>query len=160
MPTRYPAIDQPGASAQTGGPPRDFPDLSGNRRPARLVCQQRGLRLKLALPTNTSVAGDVDANGAPRIHELLARRLASTVETMVLDLSQVRFLGVVGLDLLDHVRTHAACGEITMCLVDGPVCVDRALRAAGWGGVVRTYPTVDAAVAETIGRDAPAAVAS
>lgn len=120
------------------------------------------MRLQLVRPTNTSVvvhiAGDIDANSTPRIHELLARKFASTVETLVLDLFQVRFLGVVGLELLDHVRTRAARREITMCLVDGPVCVDRALRAAGWSGAVRTYPTVAAAVAETTGRGSLAAV--
>lgn len=60
-----------------------------------------GDRSRLALqvwrPTSTAVlvhvAGDLDASSAPRLHELLAPRLASTVETLVLDLSALEFLG-------------------------------------------------------------------
>ena len=108
------------------------------------------------------IAGDVDAHSAPRLHELLAPELASTVKTVVLDLSRVRFLGVVGLELLDHVRTRATSRAITISLVDGPVCVERALRAAGWSESVLPYPTVAAALAETADRDGDplAAVAS
>lgn len=79
-------------------------------------------------------------------------RLTSTIETLVLDLSEVKFLGVAGLELLAYVRQRAASRSIAVCLVGGPVCVDRALRAAGWGETVPTYPSLKAAVAGLSGR--------
>lgn len=115
-----------------------------------------GIALRLSRPTSTSVvvhiAGELDASTTPRLHELLAPRLSSTVETVILDLSGLRFLGVVGLELLAHTRRRAASRAITICIVDGPVCVDRALHAAGWSETVPTYATVEAAIADLAGR--------
>lgn len=114
------------------------------------------MALRVWRPTSTSVvigvAGELDAGTAPRLHELLAPRLSSTVETVILDLSELRFLGVAGLELLAHARRRAASRAMTVCIVDGPVCVDRALRAAGWNETVPTIASVEAAVAELTGR--------
>lgn len=111
--------------------------------------------LRLWRPTSTAVvvhvAGDLDVSSAPRLHELLAPRLTSTAETVVLDFSELGFMGVAGLELLAHARRRAANRAMTVCLVDGPVCVDRALRAAGWTETVPTYPTLAAAVADLPG---------
>lgn len=118
--------------------------------------QGRGLALRMWRPTSTSVvvhvAGELDASSAPRLHELLAPRLSSAAETVVLDFSGLRFMGVVGLELLAHARQRATYRGLTVCIVDGPVCVHRALHAAGWSETIPTYYTVAEAVAELPGR--------
>lgn len=124
------------------------------------------LALQVWRPTSTSVvvqlAGELDARTAPRLQELLAPRLRSTLEAMVLDVSGLRFLGVAGLELLDNTRRRAAGRGMVFCIVDGPVCVDRALRVAGWDATVPVYATVSSAVAELSGRirESPVHVAS
>lgn len=124
--------------------------------PQSAVSATHGIALRVSRRTSTSIvvniAGELDASTAPRLHELLAPHLSSTTETVILDLSGLRFLAVVGLELLAHVRRRAARRAMTICIVDGPVCVDRALRAAGWSDTVPTYATVEAAIAECEGR--------
>lgn len=113
-------------------------------------------------PTSTSVviriAGELDATTAPRVHELLAPRLSSMCETVILDFSELRFMGVAGLELLAHARRRGASRAMTICIVDGPVCVDRALRAAGWSETVPTFNSIEEAAAELTrrGREIPA----
>lgn len=121
--------------------------------------------LQLWRPTSTSVvvriAGELDASTAPRVQELLAPRLSSTIEVVILDLSGLRFLGVAGLELLAHARRRAASRAMMVCIVDGPVCVDRALRAAGWSEAVPTFASVEAVMGELTGhrRENPTRVA-
>ena len=79
-------------------------------------------------------------------------RSSSTAETVVLDLSGLEFLGVAGLEMLAHARQRAASRSMALCLVDGPVCVDRALRAAGLHEDLPTFATVEAAVQRLNGR--------
>ncbi|MBQ6644666.1 MAG: STAS domain-containing protein [Saccharopolyspora sp.] len=116
-----------------------------------------GLALRVGCPSSTSIAigiaGELDTTTAPRLHEILAPRLSSGAETVVLDLSELRFLGVAGLELLAHACRVADGRSMTVCIVDGPVCVERALRAAGWHRVVPTFGSVQAAVAEMTGRE-------
>ncbi len=113
------------------------------------------LALRVEHPSSTSIligiAGELDANTAPRLHELLAPRLSSMAETVILDLSELRFLGVAGLELLAHARRVADGRAMAVCIVDGPVCVDRALRAAGWHQAVPTFASVEAAATEMTG---------
>lgn len=116
-----------------------------------------GLALRVGRPSSTSIligiAGELDTTTAPRLHELLAPRLSSSAETIILDLSELRFLGVAGLELLAHARRVADGRAMTVSIVDGPVCVDRALRAAGWHRSVPTFASVEAAVTEMTGRE-------
>lgn len=115
------------------------------------------LQLQLWRPTSTAVvvhvAGELDGSNAGRLHELLAPRLNSTAEALVLDLSQVAFFGVAGLGLLAHARRRAAHRAMTLRVVDGPVCVERALRAADWAEPVQTYSHLQDALADLTGRD-------
>lgn len=107
-------------------------------------------------PTTNSmvvhVASELDSLTTPLLHELLAPRLASRGETVVLDLSELRFLGVTGLEFLAHAHHVGRARGTEIRIVGGPVCVDRALRAAGWLEVVPIYPTVAAALAELNGK--------
>lgn len=112
----------------------------------------QALALWLERPTSTSIvvrlAGELDATTAPRLHELLAPQLSSAAEILVLDMSELSFLGVAGLELVGHAQRHAVSRGKVLCLVDGPVCVDRALKAAGWSTTIPRYRSVAAAVTE------------
>lgn len=115
-----------------------------------------GLAWQLWYPSSAvvvvHVVGELDVRSAPRLQEVLVSRLSSTVETVILDLHELQFLGVAGLEVLAHARRCAARREKAVCIVDGPVCVDRALRAAGWREDIPAYSSVAAAVAELTGR--------
>jgi anti-anti-sigma factor len=92
------------------------------------------LRAWLERPTSRTVivhvAGEVDDATAPELAELLGPRLASTLDSVVIDLSRVSFLGLTGVGLVEQARHRADVVGITLSLVTGPRCVDRALRAA------------------------------
>lgn len=98
------------------------------------------------------VAGELDSHTAPRLHELLATRLKSTVGAVVLDLSGLHFLGVAGLELISHAHCRARGRGIDLRLVGGPVCVRRGLRAAGLADELAPHDDVGAALATLPGR--------
>lgn len=77
------------------------------------------------------VFGDLDAVTTPQLAELLAPRLRSAVDAVVLDLSQVSFLCTQAMHLLVEAEQHADVSGVAFRLVTGPPAVDRALRAAG-----------------------------
>lgn len=137
------------SAPRTPTPPKPLPAEAGPPSTASAIA---GIALRLSRPNSTSIvvhiAGELDATTTPRLHELLAPRLSSTAETLILDLSGLRFLGVTGLELLAHTRRRAASRALRLCLVDGPVCVDRALHAAGWSDTIPTYATVETAITE------------
>lgn len=139
----------------TSAPPTPGTSQNTPRRPADSAPPAVGdVALQLSRPTCRSivihVAGELDATTTPRLYELVAPRLSSMIETVILDLSQLRFLGVPGLELLAYVRRRATQRGMVVWIVDGPVCVDRALRAAGEHVTVPKFATVEAALAELI----------
>ncbi|SNR81111.1 anti-anti-sigma factor [Haloechinothrix alba] len=77
------------------------------------------------------VMGEVDAATAPDLDELLAPRLVSKVHSLVIDLSRVRFLGAAGVHVLVQAALRAEHQGMSLRLVTGPRCVERALRAGG-----------------------------
>lgn len=114
------------------------------------------LDLRLRRPTSTSVVidvtGDVDAHTTPWLRELISQRLASAAETLVLDFTEVSFLGVDGLELLIQAQRRAENRAVALRLVTGPVCVRRALEVAGLTGVLDLFPTLRAATSDLSGR--------
>lgn len=77
------------------------------------------------------ITGDLDTPRTSHLEQLLAPRLTSTVRTLVLDLSEVSFLGVEGLVMLARAHHQAASRGIVLRVLTGPPAVDRALRAGG-----------------------------
>lgn len=75
--------------------------------------------------------GEVDAATAPDMDELLAPRLVSKIRTLVIDLSRVRFLGAAGVHVLVEAALRAEQQDMSLRLITGPRCVERALRAGG-----------------------------
>lgn len=114
-------------------------------------------------PTSTCVLiqirGELDAPGCAPLHELLATRLSSTVETLVLDLSEVSFIGVPALELLSHTQRRASSRGISLRLITGPRCVDRALAAARMSETFTCYPRPEQALAGLSGDERELATA-
>lgn len=98
-----------------------------------------------------SVSGELDEMRTPRLDELLTSRLKAAVDTVVLDLSQVSFLGVEALSLLTRAHRHAQARGVALRLVTGPPTVQRALRAGGLDEHLETYASRSDAVAAASG---------
>jgi anti-anti-sigma factor len=65
------------------------------------------------------VRGEVDQLTAPRLTELLVARLRGTLRTLVVDLSEVDFLGAAGLSVLVHADLLARQIGVRMRVVTG-----------------------------------------
>ncbi|WP_165777594.1 STAS domain-containing protein [Amycolatopsis antarctica] len=77
------------------------------------------------------VAGELDVLTAPALRALLWPRLVCAARTVVVDLSQVTFLGLAGVRVLDAALLRASAGEVDLRVVTGPRCVERALELTG-----------------------------
>ncbi|GHE86691.1 hypothetical protein GCM10017786_17730 [Amycolatopsis deserti] len=79
-----------------------------------------------------SVGGDVDLATAPELSEVIGHRFRGAVTLLVLDLSEVTFLGTAGLTVLVETQQAAARrGAALRVTGTGARPVERALRAAG-----------------------------
>jgi anti-anti-sigma factor len=95
-----------------------------------------GLRLRTAWPAPHAVLvtarGDLDSVTAPDLATLLSDRLWATPERLVVDLSEVDFLGVAGVQVLLHAALQAGQGNTELLVVTGSnPMVRRALRVTG-----------------------------
>lgn len=66
-----------------------------------------------------TLTGEVDAVTAPRLAEMLRSRLCSRLRRMVLDLSELGFLGVVGVRTLMVAELRARATETELVVVAG-----------------------------------------
>jgi anti-sigma B factor antagonist len=71
--------------------------------------------------TVVSVSGAVDALTAPTVRDHIDAVLDGDVRALVIDLSDVDFLGSVGLEILIATRTAAAEDIPVVVVADGPV---------------------------------------
>lgn len=106
-----------------------------------------GLRVTCPTPQLTAVhvAGELDTVTTPRLAALLWPRVQCAQAGLVLDLREVTFLGVAGLELLDAVRSYILHRGNTLVLVNSNRTVERALAAGGLDVIVPCYPSIDAA---------------
>ncbi|MGW4000114.1 STAS domain-containing protein [Amycolatopsis sp. NPDC004772] len=94
------------------------------------------LRLRTAWPALHAVLvtarGELDSATAGDLASLLSDRLWATPDRLVVDLSEVDFLGVAGIRVLLHAALQAGPGGTELLVVTGtnPV-VRRALRVTG-----------------------------
>ncbi|GAJ86763.1 hypothetical protein NBRGN_110_04300 [Nocardia brasiliensis NBRC 14402] len=102
------------------------------------------LRVSLTAPSDTvtlcALAGEVDFYTAELFRSRLTDALGNAASTVVIDLSQVTFFGVAGLQVLLEARTWAEHIGRRIRLVTGPRCVNRLLAA---GGDVAAFDTTD-----------------
>lgn len=74
------------------------------------------------------------------------------VDTVVLDLSGLNFIGVAGLELLLHAHRQADSRGVDLRLVTSAHCLQRALIAAELTEAFRCYATLERALATVTGR--------
>lgn len=78
------------------------------------------------------LAGELDMVTASRAWELIRLGLsAGGLRTIVLDLSELSFIGSAGLSVLVDTQTHARAVDIAVRLITASACVDRALEITG-----------------------------
>ncbi len=95
---------------------------------------QAHLSLQVERPRTDAVVltfdGEIDEATTEHVAEVLSPRLVAALRVIVLDMSDVTFLGVAGLHLLDRARTHAHERGYGLRVVATHHEVVRALRAA------------------------------
>lgn len=105
------------------------------------------------------VGGEIDQLTSPRLHIATRQALADADRRpVVIDLSEVTFLAVAGLDVLvDAARTAQHRPEPLRIVVDHSRPVLRPLQLTGLDDALVLYRTLDEAVAGTVPPDLPAA---
>jgi anti-sigma B factor antagonist len=95
------------------------------------------------------VAGDVDAANAATVQQQLANALGPDASSLVVDLSETRYLDSAGIDMLlrlsdrlDHRRA-----KIILVIPDGSQ-LKRLARIVGLSDAIATHPTLAAALQE------------
>lgn len=98
--------------------------------------------------TVVHVAGELDLSTVPRLAEVLGPCLSGDVDVIVLDLSEVSFLGAAALGLFEHAHQHTQHHGRTLRLVTGSRHVDRVLGIAEsiGSGPFDACPTLEAAI--------------
>lgn len=118
----------PGITTATPAPP-----VPGRYREAAEI--DPALRLRLTYPSRDvvvlTVVGEVDTAAVPHVAALLWPRLLTKLSTVVLDLRDVTFLGVAGLELIIAALAYAPHRDVEFSVVGGSTAVERALRAGG-----------------------------
>jgi anti-sigma B factor antagonist len=117
----------------------------------RLLCGSVA-RVIVARPTEEAVVvaitGDIDDATAPRLRELLHRRLNSCRRTVVVDLSAVAFVDCAGMALLCECQHHATVRSVSLRLVTGGNGrVDRLVHLLGIGHRLSRHASVPEALA-------------
>ncbi len=105
-----------------------------------------------------TASGDLDTVTAPRLAELLWPRLLTKLPAIALDLSELTFLGVAGLELLASTRAYTGYRGITLVVVNHTRTVDRALAAGGIDAALPCFATAADARAAIVGASAEEAI--
>lgn len=100
------------------------------------LARHPALRLRTTWPAPhavlITVRGDLDSATADDLAALVSERLRASPERLVLDLSDVDFLGVAGVRVLLHVALRAEHSETELAVVAGTnPMVHRALEVTG-----------------------------
>jgi anti-anti-sigma factor len=90
------------------------------------------------------VAGELDLLTAPRLRESVARALAERPRLLILDLTDVRFLGSAGLSVLINAHENAR-SDTRLRVVAGAPAVLRPLDVTGLAATLSIHPTLGAA---------------
>ncbi|HEV2777810.1 MAG TPA: STAS domain-containing protein [Actinophytocola sp.] len=100
-----------------------------------------------------AVSGEVDALTAPRLEEMLTNRLRGSIGSLIVNLTDVTFLGTAGLTVLLRARLRAEVGGVGFWIVTGQSqSVLRALEALGLTDRLPTTPDIQAALARAVER--------
>ena len=122
LPVTTPEVDIDGTTAAT-------------RRPTLLLRMNFSDRHLAVL----SAFGELDAATAPSLAGLLWPRLQTKLAAIVIDLSNLTFLAVAGLELLSDAHAHAWHRGIALGIVNNTRTVEHALAAAGLADTLPTF---------------------
>ncbi|WP_245401194.1 STAS domain-containing protein [Nocardia albiluteola] len=101
--------------------------------------------------TLCSVLGEVDLDTAAEFERQLLATLHTAEPTIVIDLSELGFLGVAGLEVLDDARAWSKHTH-EMYLVTGTQGVDHVIAASGMSACFDTFANLDDALREVAKR--------
>ncbi|MFI7669505.1 STAS domain-containing protein [Nocardia sp. NPDC049526] len=124
--------------------------IDGRRRP-----RTAGVRVVRTRPcvgvTLYSVLGEVDSGTVAEFERQLLATLHTAAPTIVIDLSELGFLGVAGLEVLDDARAWSRYTH-EMYLVTGTGCADHVIAASGMTACLDTFANLDDALREVAKR--------
>jgi anti-sigma B factor antagonist len=95
--------------------------------------------------TVVSVAGEVDLATAPDLQAALDTALTEDPAALVVDLSEVTFLGSVGLQLLVSTQQRLRQGARFAVAADG-AATSRPIHLTGLDELLKLYPTLEEAL--------------
>lgn len=98
--------------------------------------------------TIVAISGDVDEPAAADFADAIDAGIDLAVQTLVVDMSGVGFLGIAGAQTLAVAAMHANCNGVEMLLVPGGRAVTRPLTVTGVLDRFRCFPSVRVAVEE------------
>lgn len=95
-----------------------------------------------------ALAGDIDLASGPQLESRLAEATATAPKHLVIDLSEVEFLGSIGLKILvDADARQRRAGRRLAVVVSGNHAAHRPLQATGLDQVLDLHDSREAAVA-------------
>ncbi len=95
-----------------------------------------------------SIAGSFDALTANRITGCIDERISSGEKYLVLDLSEVEFMSSAGLRVILGAMKETRQQGGDLYLAGAQAGVDRVLKMSGFSKILKTYDSVDEAVAQ------------
>ena len=116
--------------------------VTGHPQPA--ACEVVGRLTGQALVLR--VSGELDLFTAPRLHSALDQHLGAPGDPVVLDLTDVTFLGAAGLQVLVDIDVVVAAQGRRLHVVGSAPVVLRPIRATGLDRVLAVADTVAAAI--------------
>ena len=92
-----------------------------------------------------SIGGEIDSSTAPAFEAVIAEALEEDPRVLVIDLSEVTFIGSVGLRIL--AGTQEKVGKsIPIAVVADHAAASRPMQLTGLDNLISLYPTVDEAL--------------
>lgn len=93
-------------------------------------------------------SGDVDVTAVEAFGEAIDDGVALAIETLIIEMRGVDFLGIAGARALAAGQVHANCNGLELLLVPGGRTVTRPLAVTGLLDRFRCFPSIRAAVEE------------
>ena len=95
-----------------------------------------------------SIAGSIDALTADQVTGCIDERISSGEKYLVLDLSEVEFMSSAGLRVILGAMKETRQQGGDLYLAGAQAGVDRVLKMSGFSKILKTYDSVDEAVAQ------------
>jgi anti-anti-sigma factor len=111
------------------------------------VDTERGLTTRTPTPTIVELRGDLDLAAAPALREHLLDALRHNTNSLILDLSKVRFCDASGLAVLVGTQRRARLLGVSLYLAAPRPQIAKVLRITGLDRGLTVYPTVLEALA-------------